>query len=300
MEEHKKFIDIRLRKSKVENKKRQVFVEKITQGNKEPKPVKVASSNIKEQCISNISNNRVQPPKGISSENYINGIFNSKSRDIMNVPAVRKRVNVTNDDVSSVKPDTKVLNDDKDIDRLINDIKNNSIVNTKGKMKKPTELLKQKRTPSQRPSLSEQLSKIGDNAQDITNDIRKVHNLSQSQSNQDKPLFIIPAKSFIVGNLSCRYPSPISFYNNKLIYDFNHPYENKQIKMIMYYKDFIHSININNKNNNMKFKIMKPLEQFGENDYDFNNRSHFIQVSLASGTNLAQVQKVIKEYAQKY
>lgn len=69
------------------------------------------------------------------------------------------------------------------------------------------------RSKSSRPTLSEQLASIADNASSITNDIRKTHGLDQPQ---DAGLLLrVPARKFAVGQLACRYPSPVAFYPDR-------------------------------------------------------------------------------------
>ncbi len=88
----------------------------------------------------------------------------------------------------------------------------------------------------QRPSLSEQLAAITANASNITKDIRSKHGLDSADDLNNPPLVTLPAKSFSVGTLCCRYPSPTRYYKDRLEYTFHHPYENSEVLMVMYYR----------------------------------------------------------------
>ena len=151
---------------------------------------------------------------------------------------------------------------------------------------------------NQRPSLSEQLAKIGEQAELLTLDIRKKGKLDENlittcsrsesydvQKCDNDLLFTMPAKLFSIGSLSCRYPSPVYFYLDRCEYLFNHPYESSSINMIIYYKDMISVSILSNK---LKFKLPKKLGLF-LSDFDPSNPNHAITIESASSININDI-----------
>jgi hypothetical protein len=116
-------------------------------------------------------------------------------------------------------------NNNNNIDNNTNNLSQNSIGSTNSVASERP----------QRPSLSEQLAAITANASNITKDIRSKHGLDSTDDLHNPPLVTLPAKSFSVGTLCCRYPSPTRYYKDRLEYTFHHPYENSEVLMIMYY-----------------------------------------------------------------
>ncbi len=76
----------------------------------------------------------------------------------------------------------------------------------------------------------------------------------------DTCLLTMPAKNFTVGNLSCKFPSPVKFYTDRLEYVYMHPYNQSEILMLMYYKDLT-NINMNN-SGKFSFRVPKKLNLF--------------------------------------
>ena len=89
-----------------------------------------------------------------------------------------------------------------------------------------------RRQQGQRPSLSEQLAAITADADALTKDIRAKSGLDKEDNSFDQPIVVLPAKSFSVGTLCCRYPSPTRYYRDRIEYTFHHPYENSEVHMI--------------------------------------------------------------------
>ena len=83
---------------------------------------------------------------------------------------------------------------------------------------------KARRGMSRRPSLSDQLASIGLGASQITASIKRNAGMEIEQLNlerTDKPLLSTPSKSFKVGRLTCKFPSPVQFYKDRCCYTFH-------------------------------------------------------------------------------
>lgn len=79
------------------------------------------------------------------------------------------------------------------------------------------------------------------------------------------PLYTGNGLKLIVGNLEAKYSSKIQFYQDRITYIFYHPFENTQIRMIMFYKDMTdYKIDLNNKI--FSFRIPHDLCHF-KNEY---------------------------------
>ena len=134
------------------------------------------------------------------------------------------------------------------------------------------------RAPSSRPSLSEQLAAITASAGALTASIRATAGMDNAGDIQDPPIVVLPARSFSVGTLSCRYPSPVRFYRNRLEYTFHHPFEASEILMTMHYSDMATShLNAGK----LKFKLPRRLTHFPA-DFNPNNPSHAITIELGT------------------
>lgn len=144
-----------------------------------------------------------------------------------------------------------------------------------------------------RPSLSEQLAAIGLAAEALTVDIRAKAGLDEPSGGgvgQDSsPIFSMPTKSFSVGNLNCRYPSPVRFFKDRCEYIFHHPFDSVEITMIMHYKDMIGPSITGCK---LRFKLSHKLSQF-QSDFDPSNPQHAIAIELSSTLAVASVRQKI-------
>lgn len=146
--------------------------------------------------------------------------------------------------------------------------------------------------PNQRPSLSEQLANIGQNASEITASIKKKAGITDSEM-KTSALYSCPAKSFTVGNLQSRMcTSLVYFYPNRCEYVFQHPYQTcTEIYMTMYYADFQQVKLVNNK---FKFHVAASLHEcFTSSDYNPTNSNHFITIEFASSLSMSEVQKKV-------
>ncbi|GMI14941.1 hypothetical protein TrLO_g10405 [Triparma laevis f. longispina] len=118
-----------------------------------------------------------------------------------------------------------------------------------------------------RPSLTEQLASIGAQAGALTSEIKKKHGMEEDmRENDEPPVLVSPSKSFKVGSLECKYPSPVQFYKDRCVYTYHHPFQPKEILMVMRYADMsqpqltkpasrIGSVRF-------RFKVMRDFEQF--------------------------------------
>lgn len=132
--------------------------------------------------------------------------------------------------------------------------------------------------PAVRPSLSEQLAAISASAGELTASIRAKAGMESPSDAMDPPIVVLPAKAFSVGTLNCRYPSPARFYRNRIEYTFNHPFENSEILMTMYYSDMASTALAAGK---LKFKLPRRLTHFPA-DFNPSNPSHAIVIELGT------------------
>ena len=140
-----------------------------------------------------------------------------------------------------------------------------------------------------RPSLSQQLATIGQQASGITAEIKKRAGITESMA--DLAIYSCPARSFSVGNLQARVcTSLVYFYRDHAQYVFHHPYQTAtEISMRMYYRDMQTYRLANNK---FSFHIASNLHQcFTTSDYNPGNPSHMIVVEFASSLSVDEVKK---------
>jgi hypothetical protein len=157
----------------------------------------------------------------------------------------------------------------------------NGNLSQKNNAARHTPLLEMRRNQSQRPSLSEQLAAITADADALAKDIRAKGGLDKDDNPGDPVIVVLPAKSFSVGTLCCRYPSPTRYYRDRIEYTFHHPYENSEVHMTMYYCDMIQVALTGGR---LKFKLPRRLVHFSS-DFDPNNPTHVIAIEL--GTSAA-------------
>ena len=89
----------------------------------------------------------------------------------------------------------------------------------------------------------------------LSSELREKHNLLEDS---DPPLFSMPSKSFTVGKLNSKFPSPVFFFQDRCEYNFIHPFEAKQITMIMYYRDMSY-LTLDKVKYKMVFKVPRQL-----------------------------------------
>ena len=205
----------------------------------------------------------------------------------------------TTKDFITVKPEVRRTNVEitdpvfKQEPRLKKQIKKKDVKKSKFTIKAlrpPKKLIKKKR--SVRPSLSEQLANIGAKASEVTKNLRQKHNLDSDSSG--KPLYTAPSLKFVVGRLESKIPSPVEFFHDHVAYAFNHPYQNNQILMKMYYvhmsqKYFKKSMNAYV----FEFKISSPLKHYGI-DYDPGKYDHKVKIVFASEKDTVEAKKIMR------
>jgi len=132
-----------------------------------------------------------------------------------------------------------------------------------------------------RPTLTEQLADIAAKAEGLTREIRQTHGLSDKKS-YGTPLHCFPANAFAVGTLNCRYPSPVSFYQDRCEYNFYHPHERSEIKMVMFYK---HWSKVLFSSGRLRFTLSNRLTLF--KDFDPSNSNHSISIEMPASALLS-------------
>ncbi|KAE8880425.1 hypothetical protein PF005_g21635 [Phytophthora fragariae] len=157
-------------------------------------------------------------------------------------------------------------------------------------------------SPSLRPSLSEQLKSISQGAQAITAQLATTYNLSgrtnapalaSSSSHahadlpHDKLAFQATTIGLTVGKLECRFPCPATFASDRCTYLFQHPFETKEVFMVMYYRDMLHA-SVNMADHSFRFRLSRVLKQFGD-DYNPKNAQHWIRIILATASEAKKV-----------
>ncbi|KAG6586610.1 uncharacterized protein IUM83_16221 [Phytophthora cinnamomi] len=157
-------------------------------------------------------------------------------------------------------------------------------------------------SPSLRPSLSEQLKTISQGAQAITAQLATTYNLpgrsnapalassgayAHADVTHDKLAFQATTIMLTVGKLDCRFPCPATFASDRCTYLFQHPFETKEVFMIMYYRDMLHA-SVNMTDFSFRFRLSRVLEQFGD-DYNPKNAQHWIRIVLATASEAKKV-----------
>ncbi|GAB9471448.1 hypothetical protein Gpo141_00008659 [Globisporangium polare] len=151
----------------------------------------------------------------------------------------------------------------------------------------------------QRPSLSDQLKSISQSAQDITAQLKTSYKLQNGTAAASKPTrtntLALQATTIgmSVGKLECRFPCPVSFLHDHCTYLFQHPYEAKEIEMVMFYRDMT-QVHVNLRDKSFQFRINHALGQFGD-DYRPANPQHVIRIVLATASEAQRVKQFIAE-----
>lgn len=154
---------------------------------------------------------------------------------------------------------------------------------------------------SKRPSLADQLKLIAQGAQDITAQLQQSYKLPNHRSSggsryvamqqTDAVLMQATTVNMIVGRLECRFPCPVHFAEDHCSYLFQHPFDAKEIQMIMYYRDMV-QVHISSHDNCFRFKINRKLHQFGD-DYCASNANHWIKIVFASAGEVDKVKSFV-------
>ena len=247
-------------------------------------------------------------PPGKTSSAYLNDIFGgggggraTKTRlSQENAPATLSVPPKSTKVASSFTTSPSTLNraaEDEAADKAIEAILAAAAATDRRRRKMPTPRQGAPAAPPPRPSLSAQLASIGKAAQGLTNGMRKAHGLSSGSAGEE-PLLRVPARAFTVGVLQCRWPSPVSFFADRLTYVFNHPHEASQVTMVMYYGD-MRELELSAGRRDLRFRVPNALREFGA-DFNHNDRRHVVQVSFASGSDIGAVAKVIPRASRPF
>ena len=154
---------------------------------------------------------------------------------------------------------------------------------------RPPKPIVRKRRSFQRPSLSDQLASIGNNASKITSEIQTKHGLSVKEDT--RPLLAVPSTQLVVGKLQAKHPSPVRFMPDRVIYHFMHPFQSKEISMEMFYRDMCDA-SLDDAKRIFSFRIPRELHHFGD-DYNPDNYQHRICIGLGSSLDCDQVKTKI-------
>ncbi|KAF4028468.1 hypothetical protein GN244_ATG19855 [Phytophthora infestans] len=167
----------------------------------------------------------------------------------------------------------------------------------------PPPLRARRPSPSQRPSLSEQLQTISQGAQAITAQLAATYKLpnaptltassstTQTSSLSRDKAFQATTISLNVGKLASRFPCPVTFSSDRCTYLFQHPFEAKEVLMIMYYRDMLHA-SVNTTGKSFRFRLSRVLEQFGD-DYNPINAQHWLRIVLATPSEAHKVKQFL-------
>ncbi|OQR82565.1 hypothetical protein ACHHYP_20785 [Achlya hypogyna] len=136
-------------------------------------------------------------------------------------------------------------------------------------------------TRPMRPSLSEQLATIGQQAQSLVNALSREAPASTKLT--------VPTATMTVGRLECKFPSPVHFEDAVCRYQFL--VASRDIAMYMYYRDMTH-VTFEQRSWSLKFKIAHALDQFGS-DYDHTNPNHYVVIGFASMSDWRRVQSFL-------
>mmetsp|Transcript_9978 Transcript_9978/g.16098 ORF Transcript_9978/g.16098 Transcript_9978/m.16098 type:complete len:244 (-) Transcript_9978:68-799(-) len=136
-----------------------------------------------------------------------------------------------------------------------------------------------------RPSLSAQLGSIMSKTDDLTNTIRKLGGLEL----KEQALLNISSRNFVVGKLTSKFPSMVHFYIDRCTYEFFHPFEKKQVSMIMFYRHMV-EVQLSSSRREFKFRIPHKLIQFPD---DYNPSSQKLSIFFNSSLDVEKVRKII-------
>ncbi|GLD98808.1 hypothetical protein PINS_up007526 [Pythium insidiosum] len=174
-------------------------------------------------------------------------------------------------------------------------------------------------TKPSRPSLSDQLKAISSDAEGITSQLRSCYKLGEpavarasvptfrrqlsqtssgwgtaDESRSSGWLLETTTTQLSVGRLDCRFPCPVRFAADRCVYLFQHPFEAKEVLMVMYYRDMRH-VQLREHDRTLRFRVAKSLEQFGE-DYNPSNRQHYLRVVFATVSETERVKRFLAQY----
>jgi hypothetical protein len=155
------------------------------------------------------------------------------------------------------------------------------------------------RVRPQRPCLSDQLKNIGSEASAITNQLRVAYQLEDQEKKKlsGLELFQMTTNKMVVGRLESKLPCPVTFYQDHCRYLFQHPFERKEIQMVMYYKD-MQQVQLSVQEKSLRFRIDHALEHFGQ-DYQAKNLQHGIKICFVSEQDTVKIKAFLQTIIKK-
>ena len=130
--------------------------------------------------------------------------------------------------------------------------------------------------PRPRGSLSEQLAVISGQFDKTISGIKQ--SVSKDGGEMGTPLLLVYCNRMTVGRAESQFSAAVSFYQDKVVYAFQHARE-KRIDMIMFYKD-MRNVSTDDRKATLSFRINKPLEHFSK-DYDHTNPVHLLTIPFS-------------------
>mmetsp|Transcript_28760 Transcript_28760/g.40109 ORF Transcript_28760/g.40109 Transcript_28760/m.40109 type:complete len:247 (+) Transcript_28760:88-828(+) len=209
-------------------------------------------------------------------------------RDFEEVPSKVTSPSLSQKKCSSVEPSPHPVKMFPDLKITRRKFPETSGLNPKTKAKKKINKPFKPKLPKKkfvRPSLSAQLGSIMSKTDDLTNTIRKLGGLEI----KEQALLDISSRNFIVGKLTSKFPSMVHFYLDRCTYEFFHPFEKKQISMVMFYRHMV-EVQLSSSRRELQFRIPHKLIQFPD---DYNPSSQKLSIFFNSSLDLEKVRKVV-------
>ena len=152
-----------------------------------------------------------------------------------------------------------------------------------------------------RPSFSDQLLAATAKASEVLHDLHRltggaVASLAPPMHIGSHVLLECPTNALIVGKLTSKFPSVVQFYSDVCTYKFWHPFEAKEITMIMNFGDMS---NVALTRRKFTFKINHALDQFGR-DYQPAILSHGLTIELASDVDARSFREIVLPRVHMY
>lgn len=184
------------------------------------------------------------------------------------------------------------------------------LVAPKPSMTQPSPLTRNFRT-SQRPSLADQIKAISQGAQDVTTRLKTTYKLAGGAGSESALAtrtltasgvsgggFQATTIRMTVGRLDCRFPCPTTFAHDHCAYLFQHPFEAKEIQIIMYYRDMV-DVSVAPRDKTFRFRIDRALHQFGD-DYNPSNPQHWIKIVFATASDADRVKQFLAQRRRSF
>ncbi|GLE10045.1 hypothetical protein PINS_up022040 [Pythium insidiosum] len=159
-------------------------------------------------------------------------------------------------------------------------------------------------TKPSRPSLSDQLKAISSNAEGITSQLRSCYKLGEpAVARASVPTFRRQLSQTSSGWGTADEKQVVGLavgdddhaaLADRCVYLFQHPFEAKEVLMVMYYRDMRH-VQLREHDRTLRFRVAKSLEQFGE-DYNPSNRQHYLRIVFATVSETERFKRFLAQY----